>query len=62
MKLLLTMSFSSRFDTIKTDILPTVFVMVIGRNSAGLLALSDLESKVMTAAAQLTGTSLVIQI
>jgi hypothetical protein len=44
------------------NILPTVFVMVIGRNSAGSLTALDLESKVMNAAAQLTGTSLLIQI
>ena len=44
------------------NILPTVFVMVIGRNSAGSFTALDLESKVMNAAAQLTGTSLLIQI
>ena len=62
MKLLHTMNFSSLFDIMEKNILPTVFVMVIGRNSAGSLTALDLESKVMNAAAQLTGTSLLIQI
>ena len=62
MKLLHTINFSSLFDTMEKNILPTVFVMVIGRNSAGSLTALDLESKVMNAAAQLTGTSLLIQI